>query len=84
MGFSRLGTPVVKDIGRLAFSAVIGGTQMSFATDIKPLFREQDRESMDFAFDLWSFEDVTMPCDEPWQDEKIQKLRDWIAAGTPP
>ena len=71
---------------------------MSFATDIKPLFREQDRESMDFAFDLWSFEDVranagmilqriedgTMPCDEPWQDEKIQKLRDWIAAGTPP
>ena len=71
---------------------------MSFATDIKPLFREQDRESMDFAFDLWSFEDVranagmilqriedgTMPCDEPWQDEKIQMLRDWIAAGTPP
>ncbi len=71
---------------------------MSFATDIKPLFREQDRESMDFAFDLWSFEEVranagmilqriedgTMPCDEPWQDEKIQKLRDWIAAGTPP
>ena len=71
---------------------------MSFATDIKPLFREQDREAMDFAFDLWSFEEVranagmilqriedgTMPCDEPWQDEKIQKLRDWIAAGTPP
>ncbi len=71
---------------------------MSFATDIKPLFREQDRESRDFAFDLWSFEEVranagmilqriedgTMPCDEPWQDEKIQKLRDWIAAGTPP
>ena len=71
---------------------------MSFATDIKPLFREQDRESMDFAFDLWSFEEVranagmilqriedgTMPCDEPWQDEKIQMLRDWIAAGTPP
>ena len=71
---------------------------MTFATDIKPLFREQDRESMDFAFDLWSFEDVranagmilqriedgTMPCDEPWEDEKIQKFRDWIAGGTPP
>ena len=70
---------------------------MSFATDIKPLFREQDREAMDFAFDLWSFEEVranagmilqriedgTMPCDEPWQDEKIQMLRDWIAAGAP-
>lgn len=71
---------------------------MSFAADIKPLFREEDRQSMDFAFDLWSFEDVranagnilqriedgTMPCDEAWEDEKIQKLRDWIAAGTPP
>lgn len=71
---------------------------MSFATDIKPLFREQDREAMDFAFDLWSFEDVranagmilqriedgTMPCDEPWEDGKIQMLRDWIAGGTPP
>ncbi len=25
----------------------------SFARDIKPLFRERDREAMDFAFDLW-------------------------------
>ena len=71
---------------------------MSFATDIKPLFRQSDRESMDFAFDLWSYDDVkahaelilerledgSMPCDEPWRDDKIQTLRDWIAAGTPP
>jgi len=71
---------------------------MSFAADIQPLFREQDRASMDFAFDLWSYdavktnaalileriEDGTMPCDEPWDNEKVQKLRDWIAAGSPP
>lgn len=71
---------------------------MSFATDIKPLFREDDRASMEFAFDLWSYEDVvanaalvleriedgTMPCDEPWSEDRIGKLREWIAAGTPP
>jgi hypothetical protein len=31
---------------------------MSFAGDVKPLFREEDRASMDFAFDLWSYDDV--------------------------
>jgi hypothetical protein len=71
---------------------------MSFATDIKPLFREEDREAMDFVFDLWSYDDVkanaslileriedgTMPCDGEWNDEQIQTLRDWIAAGSLP
>ena len=71
---------------------------MSFAETIRPLFREEDRASMDFAFDLWSYDDVatnaalilervedgTMPCDEAWGQDKIQTLRDWIAAGSPP
>jgi hypothetical protein len=71
---------------------------MSFATDIKPLFREQDRESMDFAFDLWSYEDVksnadlilerledgTMPCDEPWDADRVETFRKWAADGCPP
>jgi hypothetical protein len=71
---------------------------MGFATDIKPLFRDTDRKQMMFAFDLWSCDDVkdnaagileriedqTMPCDEPWDAEKIAKLRDWIAGGCPP
>ena len=71
---------------------------MGFAADIKPLFREDDRAAMDFAFDLWAYEDVkanaalileriedgTMPCDEPWDEAKIQILRDWIVAGSPP
>jgi hypothetical protein len=68
---------------------------MGFTADIKPLFREDDRAAMDFAFDLWSHDDVkanaalileriedgTMPCDEPWDETHIQMLREWIAAG---
>lgn len=71
---------------------------MSFAANIKPLFREDDRASMDFAFDLWSYDDVkanaalilervedgTMPCDAPWGEDKIETLREWIGAEFPP
>jgi len=74
------------------------GGQMSFAEDVKPLFREEDRASMDFAFDLWSYDDVkanatlilerledgTMPCDETWSDDKVEVLRSWIAEDCPP
>src|SRR5262249_1941358 len=31
---------------------------VSFEEHVKPLFREVDRQSMRFAFDLWSYEDV--------------------------
>jgi len=72
-------------------------TAPSFATDIKPLFRDSDREAMLSAFDLWSFDDVSsnsapilaavesgsMPCDGPWPDEKVDLLRSWIDSGTP-
>jgi len=51
--------------------------EISFGADIKPLFREKDRDSMIKAFDLWSYADVqthasaiaeavrkgSMPCD---------------------
>ena len=71
---------------------------MSFADDVKPLFREEDRASMDFAFDLWSYDDVkanaplilervedgTMPCDDAWSEDKIETFRTWIAEGYPP
>jgi hypothetical protein len=70
---------------------------ISFERDIKPLFREGDRNSMKWAFDLWSGEDVaenssailerlrdgTMPCDGAWPDEQIAVFRDWVEAGTP-
>jgi hypothetical protein len=70
---------------------------MSFEQHIKPLFREGDRQSMKWAFDLWSHDDVagnsdailerlrdgTMPCDGAWSDEEIALFQAWIEAGTP-
>ena len=70
---------------------------MHFDADVKPLFRERDRDSMRFAFDLWSFDDVsthadailgrieagTMPCDGAWPAEQVAVLRRWIDAGKP-
>jgi CDGSH-type Zn-finger protein/truncated hemoglobin YjbI len=71
---------------------------VSFAAHIKPLFREHDRKSMTFAFDLWSQADVqahaagilerlrngTMPCDGTWPDEKIEVFRRWTESGFQP
>jgi hypothetical protein len=73
------------------------GEPISFDRQIKPLFREGDRESMMFAFDLWSHDDVaqssdailgrlrdgSMPCDGAWPEERIALFEDWIAAGKP-
>ena len=71
---------------------------VTYARDIRPLFREQDVESMSFAFDLSSYEDVRdnaeaihdrldggpMPCDGPWPVEDVARFRAWIDAGSPP
>jgi hypothetical protein len=68
-----------------------------FERHIRPLFRRGDRQSMSFAFDLWSHDDVsqhapaildllaagTMPCDSAWPKEKIDVFRRWIEAGRP-
>ena len=70
---------------------------MHFEQDIKPLFRDRDRNSMRFAFDLWSHDDVsnhadailgrleagTMPCDGAWPAERVAVFRQWIDAGKP-
>ena len=69
----------------------------SFEADIKPLFREFDREEMEWALDLWSHADVKenaeailervsqgeMPCDAPWTPEKVELFRRWVAEGAP-
>src|SRR6266446_7174660 len=34
------------------------GSTPNFARDIRPLLRQSERESMDFAFDLWDYNDV--------------------------
>jgi len=68
-----------------------------FAEDVRPLFRESDRDAMEFAFDLWSYEDVaeyaddilerlqdgSMPCDAPWPAGQIELFEQWISAGKP-
>jgi hypothetical protein len=68
---------------------------VSFARNIKPLFRPKDRESMTFAFDLWDIDDVrtnadailgrlregTMPCDGGWSSEEVELFSRWIATG---
>lgn len=70
---------------------------VSFETDIRTLFRDDDVDAMSWAFDLGSYDDVranaetiyerladgSMPCDGPWPDERLQLFRDWIDAGTP-
>jgi Ferritin-like len=70
---------------------------LHFEDDIKPLFRDRDRDSMEFAFDLWSRDDVsthadailerleagTMPCDGAWPAERVALFRRWIDAGKP-
>lgn len=66
-----------------------------FEKHIKPLFRQRDRQSMKFAFDLWAYEDVsthaaailerldngTMPCDGAWPPEKIKIFQRWSTSG---
>jgi hypothetical protein len=70
---------------------------IGFEKDIKQLFRDRDRASMKWAFDLSSYEDVaqnrdailerlrdgTMPCDGAWPDQQIELFQRWIEAGTP-
>ena len=71
---------------------------VSFAAHIKPLFREHDRQSMSFAFDLWSRDDVqahaadilarlengTMPCDGTWPADRIEVFKRWTESGCQP
>ncbi len=72
--------------------------ELTYARDIRPLFRDRDIGSMSFAFDLSSYEDVranaeaiyeqlaagTMPCDGPWPAEDVERFRTWIDNGSPP
>jgi hypothetical protein len=67
----------------------------SFETDVRPLFRPEDVESMSFAFDLAAYDDVranaeeiyerladgSMPCDEAWPSERLALFRRWIDTG---
>jgi hypothetical protein len=70
----------------------------SFESDIRPLFRDDDVDSMEFAFDLRSHDDVSanaeeiydrlsdgsMPCDGAWPEDQVRRFRDWIDQGRAP
>ena len=70
---------------------------IGFEEHIKAMFRPRDRQSMQFAFDLWSYDDVTahaddilarvragtMPCDGAWPKEQVDALQSWVDAGKP-
>jgi len=68
---------------------------VGFAQHIKPLFRAMDHQSMEGAFDLWSYQDVkshaagilqrlqngSMPCDGAWSREKVETFQRWVESG---
>jgi len=73
---------------------------MSFAKDVRPLFRDDpDVEAMKgFNLDLSSYDDVkaradaiykaladgSMPCDSPWPKEQVAQFKQWIDEGMAP
>lgn len=71
--------------------------EVGFESDIRPLFREKDIQSMSAKFDLASYDDVrasaesilaavsngTMPCDGQWPAEQVALFREWVDAGYP-
>jgi hypothetical protein len=62
------------------------------------MFREFDRTEMEWAFDLWDYDDVKenaaailerleagdMPCDGEWPEEQVDRFRTWVREATPP
>ena len=73
---------------------------LSFAQDIRPLFRDKDIKTMKGIanFDLSKVEDVrrhasdiyerlsdgSMPCDGAWQKEDLGKFKQWMEDGMAP
>ena len=70
---------------------------LSFERDVRPMFRDKDRDSMLSAFDLFDYADVAdnadaivgslrsgqMPCDGEWPASQVDTLQQWIDAGKP-
>jgi len=73
---------------------------LSFAKDIRPLFRDDlDVEAMKpFGLDLSSYDEVraqagnivarledgSMPCDEVWPQAQIERFKQWMSEGMAP
>lgn len=68
---------------------------MSFERHIKPLFRPMDYESMAWALDLSSYDEVkdhatailerlregSMPCDGEWPEDQVERFQRWTETG---
>jgi len=73
---------------------------LSFAADVRPLFRDSpDVEAMkSFGLDLSSYDDVkahadaiysrledgSMPCDDAWPPAQVAKFKQWMDDGMAP
>jgi hypothetical protein len=71
---------------------------LHYQADIKPLFRTRDQQAMTWAFDLFSYQDVSqhadailtrlrrgdMPCDGRWPDDRIARFDQWVRDGKLP
>jgi hypothetical protein len=74
------------------------GEPVAYEQHVKRLFRRRDRQSMQFAFDLWSHDEVTthadailqrvragtMPCDGAWPAEWVEVFERWVEGGKLP
>lgn len=69
---------------------------LSFTKDIRPLFRDDDIDTMkQFGLDLSSYDHVktrareiyatladgSMPCDGPWPKEQVDRFKSWMDEG---
>jgi hypothetical protein len=75
-------------------------TKISFVSDIRPLFRDFDVETLirTRRLDLSNYDQVSaradrvlarleagdMPCDGPWAEKDIETFRQWISDGKLP
>jgi hypothetical protein len=83
--------------GAITVTSAGASRALSFAQDIRPLFRDKDRDSMRSAFDLFDYSDVAahadaiagalrsgkMPCDGAWPAAQVEVFQSWINAGKP-
>ncbi len=68
---------------------------VGYEQHVQTMFRHRDRQSMKFAFDLWSYDDVkanahailerlangSMPCDGAWPQQQVDAFSRWIDDG---
>jgi hypothetical protein len=71
---------------------------VTFAKDIRPLFRQSDIDAMSFVFDLADhgavkanaaaiyarLADGSMPCDAAWPADRLVVFRQWMDEGCNP